>query len=71
MTNTATTAAIINVFGANILGAVIVVGWTALLTLPFYAIIKKWLLRVNKVHEIIGLDTTQVILGSDSLESWI
>lgn len=52
------TARVILLFGANILGAIIVIVWTALLTAPFYAILKKCLLRVTKVQEIIGLDVT-------------
>lgn len=53
-----TSAEIIKIFGANILGALIIVGWTAAFTIPFYFLIKLCCLRVNKVDEIIGLDVT-------------
>lgn len=46
------------IFGGNILAAIVVIGWTAILTVIFYIVIKKCCLRVNKVDEIIGLDVT-------------
>jgi ammonia channel protein AmtB len=58
LVNETSVAGIIMIFGANILGALVVIGWTALFTFPFYLIIKRCCLRVNKVDEIIGLDVT-------------
>lgn len=49
-------AIIINVFGANILGAFVVILWTGVFAIPFFILIKRWLLRVDKVDELIGLD---------------
>ena len=47
---------IIEIFGANVLGCLIVIGWCALFTLPFLFIAKKCCLRLTRVAEIIGLD---------------
>jgi ammonia channel protein AmtB len=47
---------IIEIFGANVLGCLIVIGWSAIFTIPFLAIIKKCCLRGSKVSELIGLD---------------
>ena len=49
-------AGIINIFGANVLGAFTVVLWTAVFIIPYFFLIKRWLLRVEKVDELIGLD---------------
>ena len=52
-------ANIIKIFGANILGGLIVVGWTAIFAIVYLVVIQKCCLRVNKVDEIIGLDVSQ------------
>ena len=59
------------IFGANILAAIVAIGRTAILTIPFYLIIKRCCLRVTKVEEIIGLDVTQHLLGHSKLQSHI
>lgn len=51
-------ANIIKVFGANVLGGMIIIGWTAIFSMPFLFIIKKCCLRVSKVDEIIGIDVS-------------
>lgn len=51
-------ANIIKVFGANVLGGLIVVGWTAIFSMLYLFIIQKCCLRVKKVEEIIGLDVS-------------
>ena len=47
---------IIEVFGANVLGCLIVIIWCAVFTFPFLYIIKRCCLRASKVSELIGLD---------------
>ena len=71
ITNKVNSASIINIFGANILGLLIIIGWVGIVTFVFYLLIKKCCLRVNKVDEIIGLDITQDILGKKELENFI
>lgn len=64
-------AIIINVFGANILGALAVILWTALFAIPFFILIKKWFLRVDKADELIGLDAAQYILGKEDCQNLV
>jgi ammonia channel protein AmtB len=47
---------IIEVFGANVLGCLIVIIWCAVFTHPFLFIIRRCCLRASKVSELIGLD---------------
>ena len=47
---------IIEIFGANVLGCLIVIGWCGIFTIPFLMIIKRCCLRTTKVSELIGLD---------------
>ena len=53
------------------LGVIIVIFWCALFTFPYYLIIKKCCLRVNKVSEIIGLDVVQQTLGKSDIRNFI
>ena len=45
--------------------------WCAAFTFPYLVIIKRCLLRVNKVAEIMGLDATQRLLGKKDLRSFV
>ena len=47
---------IIQIFGANSLGCLLIICWCAVLTVPTIAILKACCLRVTKVTEFIGLD---------------
>jgi len=62
---------IIEIFGANVLGCLIVIGWSAIFTIPFLAIIKKCCLRGSKVSELIGLDIDQLTLGNSDIENFV
>jgi len=62
---------IIEIFGANVLGCLIIIGWCAVFTLPFLVIIKRCCLRASKVSEIIGLDVDQIMLGRSEIENII
>lgn len=62
---------IITIFGANVLGCMIVIGWCALFTVPFLLIIKRCCLRASKVSEIIGLDIDQLMLGQADIENFV
>jgi ammonia channel protein AmtB len=64
-------ANIIKVFGANVLGGMCVVVWTAVWAMPYFIIIKKCCLRVTKVDEMIGLDVAQYILGNEPVENFV
>eukprot|EP00347_Sterkiella_histriomuscorum_P003745 403363109 len=62
---------IIQIFGANMLAVIIVIFWCAAFTFPYFLIIKKCWLRVNKVSELIGLDIAQSTLGKNDLRNFI
>jgi hypothetical protein len=62
---------IIQIFGANVLGCIIIIGWCAVFAFPYLILIKKCLLRVNRVAELIGLDVTQQVLGKKDLRNFI
>lgn len=62
---------IIEIFGANVLGCLIVIGWCGLFTIPFLLIIKKCCLRTTKVSELIGLDIDQLTLGNTDIENFV
>jgi len=62
---------IIQIFGANVLGAMICILWCAAFTFPYLVLIKRCLLRVNKVAELLGLDATQRLLGRKELKSFV
>lgn len=49
----------------------IIILWCAVFTFPYFVLIKKCCLRVNKVAEIIGLDVTQQLLGKQELRNFI
>ena len=53
------------------LGGMVVVVWTAVWAMPYFLLIKKCCLRVNKVDELIGLDVAQYILGIEPVENFI
>ncbi len=60
---------IIEIFGANVLGCLIIIGWCAVFTFPFLMIIKRCCLRASKVSEIIGQDVDQLTLGLPDIEN--
>jgi hypothetical protein len=62
---------IIQIFGANVLGCLIVIGWCAIFTIPFLLIIKRCCLRTTKVCELIGLDVDQLMLGNSDIENFV
>ena len=62
---------IIEIFGANVLGSLIVILWTAVFSFPFLFIIKRCCLRSTKVSEIIGLDIDQLTLGEAEIENFV
>lgn len=62
---------IIQIFGANVLGALIVIGWCAIFTFPFLIIIKRCCLKVSKVGELIGLDVDQLMIGKNDIENFV
>jgi hypothetical protein len=62
---------IIEIFGANVLGCLIVILWCALFTVPFLYTIKRCCLRSTKVSEIIGLDIDQLTLGQSEIKNFV
>ena len=57
------------VFGANILGCLLIIGWCGLFTLPFLSILSMCL-RVGRVTEIIGFDASLEMLGRKELQNF-
>lgn len=62
---------IIQIFGANVLGSLIVILWCAVFCMPFLAIVSKCCMRASKVSELIGLDVDQLVLGRADIENFV
>lgn len=62
---------IIEIFGANVLGCLIIIIWCAVFTIPFLLIIRRCCLRASKVSELIGLDIDQLTLGNSEIENFV
>ena len=51
----------IKLFGVQAFGAIVIVFWVTLCTVPYFLIMKKLnLLRVPLIHEVIGLDIAEM-----------
>jgi ammonia channel protein AmtB len=62
---------IIQIFGANMLGIIVIIGWCAIFTFACLIFFKFCCLHVNKVSEIIGLDIDQQILGQADVKNFV
>lgn len=58
-------------FGCQILGMIIILFWTSIITVPYFLLMRRFgLLRVPLYHEIIGLDVA--VMGSNAkIEEYI
>lgn len=59
------------VLGANVLGIMLISAWVAFVTVIFYILIKKCLLRVSRTTEIVGSDIWQLSMSNEAVQNFL